>query len=304
MTTTFYFNELLPKETELDVVSLFEQTVIKAAGLARKLHMVMPIVTSDTSDKVNICGMPLQAIINSSSNREAQTLGWQLFTHNNTISQYDGTLEASAVEEILVSNYRFEELDATNLAIASKMEWPVLSMPLGEALMKDKLCLTSDNADSLEVVNYYAQDDTSAIEKWIAGRVLKTETGLARLKALSGEDRVIVCSEFEKEWNDATTLCQDIAFERFKFAVDNNRLFPVVTDGKRIQDLEVKGDVAAYELRQKGQGVRVYFGYSEDGSKIVLASFYTKAQSDGDEQKIDVKKVPGRIKKALAISQL
>ena len=303
MTTTFYFNEVLPKETELDVVRLFEQAVIKAASLARKLHIVMPIVTSDTSDKVNICGIPIQAIINSSSNRDVQTLGWQLFTHNNTISQYDGTLEESVVEGILEANYHFEEQDATNLAVANKMEWIVLSMPLSEALRKDKLCLTSESMDSLEVVNYYAQDDTSAIETWIACKVLKKETGLARLKALLGEDRVIVGSEFEKEWNDATLLCQDIAFERFKLALDNNRLFPVVTDDKRIQELEVKGDVRAYEIRQKGQGVRVYFGYSEDGGKIVLASFRTKAQSNGDEQKTDVKKVPGRIIKALAIAQ-
>lgn len=303
MTTTFYFNEVLPPQTELNVVSVFEQTVIKAAGLAKKLHMVMPIVTSDTSDKVSICGMSLQAIINGSSNRDVQTLGWQLFTHSNTIGQYDGTLETAALDQIIEANYQFEGEDATNLAIANKMEWPILSMPLSDALRKDKLCLTSDSTDSIETINYYAQDDTSPIEKWITGRVLRTETGLARLKALLGEERVIVAAEFEKEWNDATTLCQEIAYERFKLAIDNNRLFPVVTDDKRIQDLEVKGDVKAYEIRQKGQGVRVYFGYSEDGSKIVLASIRTKAQSDGDEQKADVKKVPGRIRKALAIAQ-
>ena len=265
--------------------------------------MVMPIVTSDTSDKVSICGMSLQAIINGSSNRDVQTLGWQLFTHSNTIGQYDGTLETAALDQIIEANYQFEEEDATNLAIANKMEWPILSMPLSDALRKDKLCLTSDSTDSIETINYYAQDDTSPIEKWITGRILRTETGLARLKALLGEERVIVAAEFEKEWNDATTLCQEIAYERFKLAIDNNRLFPVVTDDKRIQDLEVKGDVKAYEIRQKGQGVRVYFGYSEDGSKIVLASIRTKAQSDGDEQKADVKKVPGRIRKALAIAQ-
>lgn len=303
MTTTFYFNEVLPPQTELNVVSMFEQTVIKAAGLAKKLHMVMPIVTSDTSDKVSICGMSLQAIINGSSNRDVQTLGWQLFTHSNTIGQYDGTLETAALDQIIEANYQFEGEDATNLAIANKMEWPILSMPLSDALRKDKLCLTSDSTDSIETINYYAQDDTSPIEKWITGRILRTETGLARLKALLGEERVIVAAEFEKEWNDATTLCQEIAYERFKLAIDNNRLFPVVTDDKRIQDLEVKGDVKAYEIRQKGQGVRVYFGYSEDGSKIVLASIRTKAQSDGDEQKADVKKVPGRIRKALAIAQ-
>jgi len=303
MATTFYFNEVLPAKTEQSIVSAFEQVVFRAAQLAKKMGMVIPIVTSDTSDKVNICGTPIQAIINSSSNREVQILGWQLFTHNNTISQYDGSLEESVVEGILEANYRFEEQDATNLAVANKMEWAVLSMPLSEALRKDKLCLTSDSTDSLEVVNYYAQDDTSAIEAWIARKALKTKTGLERLKALLGEDRVIVGREFEKEWNEATTLCQDIAYERFKLAMDNNRLFPVVTDDKRIQELEVKGNVRAYEIRQKGQGVRVYYGYSEDGGKIVLASFRTKAQSNGDEQKTDVKKVPGRIVKALAMAQ-
>ena len=154
MTTTFYFNEVLPTETELNVVSVFEQTVIKAAGLAKKLHMVMPIVTSDTSDKVTICGMPLQAVINGSTNRDVQTLGWQLFTHSNTIGQYDGSLEESVVEGIIEANYQFEGQDATNLAVANKMEWPVLSMALSDALKKDKLCLTSDSTESIETINY------------------------------------------------------------------------------------------------------------------------------------------------------
>lgn len=299
MTTTFYFNEILPQHTGLNIISLFEQTVIKASLLAKKLGMTMPIVTSETSDKINICGMPLQSVINGSSNRNVQILGWQLFTHNNTISQYDGTLEESEFEEILEADYQFEGQDATNLAIAYKKDWPLLSMPLSNALMNDKLSLISDHSDGIEVINYYAQDDTTAIETWIAHKVIERLSGLERLKAMLGIDRVLVADDFEKEWNAAIKQHQDIAYERFKFCSDNNMLFPVRADDVTIQKDEVKGTPDVYELRQKGSGVRVYFGYSDDGTKMVLAVFSNKAGSKGVEQNADIVRAQGRIRKVL-----
>lgn len=303
MTTTFYFNEVLPPETEQDVVSVFEQTVIRAAKLAKKLGMSMPIVTSDTSDKLSICGRTLQEVINSSKNRDVQILGWQFFTHNNTISKYETTLEPEDYEPILEGNYQFEGQDATNLAIAEKMEWPLLSMPLSEALQADYLNLTSETINNVEVANYYAQEDTTFIEKWVNDKLMSNLDGLAKLKALLGADRVVVAEDFEKEWNAAITQHQDIAYDRFKLCCDRNILFPVRADDVTVQKDEVKGTPDVYELRQKGSGVRVYFGYTADGTKMVLAGFSTKAGSKGTEQNADIVRAQGRIRKALAMAK-
>lgn len=298
---TFYFNEILPQHTDLNLISVFEQTVIKAAQLAKKLGMIMPIVTSETSDKLNICGMTLQSVINSSKNRNVQILGWQLFTHNNTISQYDSTLEELEFEEIIEADYQFEGQDATNLAIAHKKDWPLLSMPLSNALMKDQLRLVSDQSENIEVINYYAQDDTSTIETWIASKVIERLSGLERLKAMLGLDRVIVADDFEKELNAAIKQHQDIAYERFKFCGDNHMLFPVRADDVTIQKDEVKGTPDVYELRQVGRGVRVYFGYTTDGAKMILAGFSTKAGAKGVEQNADIVRAQGRIRKVLML---
>lgn len=303
MTTTFYFNELLPSQTELNVVNLFERTVIKAAQLAEKLGMAMPIVTSDTSDRLSICGMPLYAIINGSSNRNIQVFGWQLFTHNNTIRKYETVLAPEDYKPILEGNYQFEGQDATNLALAQIMDWPLLSLPVSDALKNDTLTLTSETINDVEAVNYYAQDDTSYIEEWVRNKVLTNLEGLAKLKALLGDDRVIVADDFEKEWNAAITQHQTIAYNRFEFVLNNNMLFPVRADDVTIQKDEVKGSPDVYELRQKGQGVRVYFGYSEDDKKIVLAGFSTKARATGVEQNADIVRAQGRIKRALAIAK-
>ena len=301
MTTTFYFNELLPPQTGLNVISLFEHTVIKATQLSQKLGMVMPIVTSDTSDKLSICGIPLYAIIIGSSQRNIQVLGWQLFTHNNTIKKYETALAREDYEPILEGNYQFDGQDATNLALAQIMDWPLLSLPLSEALKNDTLTLTSAIFNNVEAVNYYAQDDTSYIEEWIRNKALSNLEGLVKLKALLGDDRVIVADGFEKEWNAAITQHQTIAYNRFELVLNNNMLFPVRADDVTIQKDEVKGTPDVYELRQKGQGVRVYFGYSEDDKKIVLAGFSTKAGATGVEQNADIVRAQGRIKKALVM---
>lgn len=303
MTTTFYFNELLPPQTELNVVSVFEHTVIKAAHLIKKLGMTMPIITSDTSDKLRICGTPLHEVINSSSNRNVQMLGWQLFTHNNTISKYETTLEPEDYEPILEGNYVFDDQDATNLALAQIMDWPLLSMPLSEALQQDTLTLTSATINDIEVVNYFAQEDTTFIEKWINEKMVANLEGLAKLKVLLGVERIIVDEDFEKEWNAAIIQHQDIAYKRFELCCDRDILFPVRADDVTVQKDEVKGTPDVYELRQIGSGVRVYFGYNDDGTKMVLAGFSTKAGAKGVEQNADIVRAQGRIRKALALAK-
>lgn len=303
MTTTFYFNEVLPAKTEQNIVSVFEQTVIRAAQIAKKTGLVMPIVTSDTSDKLNICGTSLQEVINSSKNHDVQILGWHLFFHNNTISKYETVLEPEDYEPIIEGNYQFEGQDATNLAIAEKMEWPLLSMPLTEALQKDYLTLTSETINDIEVANYYAQEDTTFIERWIKEKELANLEGLAKLKVLLGADRVIAAEDFEKEWHAAIKQHQDIAYDRFKLCCDRGMLFPVRADDVTVQKDEVKGTPDVYELRQLGSGVRVYFGYSEDGAKMVLAGFSTKAGAKGTEQNADIVRAQGRIRKALVLAQ-
>lgn len=282
-----YFNEIMPKHCDEDIIAVFEETVVKTTGLINRLNLSRSIVTSTISSNLFICGMSLSSVIASCKSKDVKTQAYYMFTHN-LIRDYDSLLDESDYDELLEACYEFDGEDAMNLAIAHKMEWLILSLPLSEALKQNTLVLESTSVDSIEVVNYYAQDDTSFIDKWVTDKLSYGLEGLDRIKALFGIERVIITDVFEKQWESTTKLNQSLIYSRLKFAFDNSMLFPVKSDDVTIQKLEVKGSINVYELRQKGQGLRVYFGYTNDETQLVLAGLHTKAESEGEEQTSDI----------------
>lgn len=303
MTTTFYFNELLPAQPQCDVYAVCEQSVMRTALLLKKLNLSIQLVTHTDKSNIQIGGLPLVQLINGFSNRNVKIVAHQMFSHN-LISDHEGELPSEAWDELLLAEYRFCGADALNLAIAHRIDLPLFSLPLCDDLQRDVLTLTSSTAASIDAANYYAQTDTAFIENWISNRTAATLEGLDKLKTLLGIDRVIVDCYFEKEWSAATRQCQKIAIDRFAFALSRNMLFPVRADDVTIQKDEVKGMPDVYELKQKGQGVRVYFGYSEDGTTLVLALFNTKSKATGKEQSADIERAQRRIRRALAVNKL
>lgn len=294
--TTFYFNEILPEQTTRDVRAAFEQTVVRVAQLIAKLHFSKPIVTGVASNSILICGCTLNDIIGQCNNRNIRTEAQFLFTHN-LIASHESSLGDDVVQELLEAEYQFQGKEAINLAIACKMQWPLLSVPLDSAWEHDTLMLSSDKVDAIEAVNYYAQEDTSYIERWSREKDNADLEGLERFTALFGESNVEITSEFKKDWDAATDLLQELAFEKFKLALSNDMLFPIKTDDILIKKTDTKGSADVYELRQLGQGLRVYFGYSDDKRKIIMAGLHTKAQSINKEQTVDINRAAGVIQK-------
>ena len=96
---------------------------------------------------------------------------------------------------------------------------------------------------------------------------------------------------------------QELAYERFKVAVDKRWLFPIHVDNNLIKKVVAKGTRQVYELRQEGQGLRIYFGYSDDASKIIMAGFHTKAESVGTEQTLDINQAARQINKLLSTQE-
>ncbi|MCR5574114.1 MAG: hypothetical protein K6F78_04760 [Bacteroidaceae bacterium] len=302
--TTFYFNEVLPAQSSKDVVALFGDLVLKAARLIKKFHLSRPIIIEKPSSEISICGMPLSTIIEACPKRDVKNEAYFLFSHSTLQELEKKTLTNDDLDALLATTFEFDGQDAMNLVIAHIMEWPVLSMPLSDSLQKDYLIITSPTEEDIKVVNYYAQDDTAFIEHWISEKETAAYHGLEKLKCLLGIDNVIVTDEFEKEWGTAIKQHQDIVYERFKYAQDNGKLTLGGSDDTTVRKDVVKGTPDVYELKQKGSGIRVYFGYSADGGKIVLAGFSTKARAAGAEQSTDIICAQGRIKRALAAADI
>lgn len=299
---TFYFNEVLPERSSVDVCAVLETIIINTSRLISKLHMTKSVITSTRFRELCICGMSLVEIISRCRNREVKTQAYHIFTHN-VIKDHEDILNEEDIQFFFDAEYKFNGCDAINLAIAQKMDWPILSMPLNEILQKNQLSLTSEKVGVIEAVNYYGQKDTSYIERWIEEKAGARLQGLERFKALFGKEKVLLTREFEKAWNKAEPSLQDLAYERFKLAVDKKILFPVRADDKLIKKMEIKGSKQVYELRQKGQGLRIYFGYSDDASKIIMAGFHTKAESVGTEQTLDINQAARQINKLLSTQE-
>ena len=295
---TFYLNELLPERSEVDVCTVFESIVNNTAKLIAKLHMTNPIITCSTANKLSIAGSTLSNIILKCKNRNTRQVAHYMFSHN-IIREHESSLTADDVNLLLNADYKYDGYDALNLAIAHKMEWPILSIPLNESLQREYLTLISEKEPDIEAINYFGQNDTTYIEQWVLNKKSENLNSLTRFKALFGEERILMTSDFETNWGKATLLLQDLAYKRFKYAVEKNMIFPIRADDALIKKVDIN-ERAIYELRQKGQGLRIYFGYSKDGSKIIMGGFHTKAESVGEEQSQDIRRADGQINKVLA----
>lgn len=299
--TTFYFNEILPEQSERDVQWAFEQTIRQIALLSGKteLELTRPIITGTSPNNILICGKSLTALIDSCPNRDLRTEAQFIFTQN-LIASHENALPNDTVNSLLEASYTFHRKGAMNLAIAYHMKWPLVSLPLADYLEQDELSVESDVAEILSIPNYYAQQDTSYIERWLLDEANEGAEGLDLLKSLFVEKGVIITNTFNKNWNNAPEILRKLAINRFRLAIENKMIFPVKSDDDLIKKCEVKGSEFVYELRQLGSGLRIYFGYTTNG-KIILASLHTKAESRGREQTMDINSAAREIRKAIAI---
>lgn len=301
--TTFFLNDILPQNSDRNIQAAFEQTVRMATLLAQKpeLNLTRPIITAVQPGKITVCGIALSRLIESCANRDVRTAAQFLFTQN-LIASHEHALSEEEQDKLLQNSYTFQNKNATNLVIAHWMSWPLLSIPLAEYLEHTTLKVTLANEDAINIANYYAQNDTAFIEQWLLEKANKDAEGLEAFKGLFVGHGIIVTSSFEKNWNNAPSELQKIATERFTTALRRNILFPIKKDDDLIKKCEVKGDESVYEIRQLGSGLRVYFGYHDNGS-IVMAGLHTKAESVGKEQTADINKAAREIRKAKILAR-
>ncbi len=296
--TTFFLNDVLPQKSDRDIQAAFEQMVCMTTLLAKKpdLKLTRPIITAVPPNSIIICGITLSRLIESCANRDVRTAAQFLFTQN-LIASHENALSEKDQEELLEKGYKFQGEDAINLMIAHRMSWPLLSIPLAEYLEHDTLDILNEGGNTISAINYYAQEDISFIERWLFEKANQGADGLTRFKGLFEKHGITITPSFEKNWNNAPVELQQIAFERFKAALRKDMLFPIRKDDDLIKKCEVKRNVSVYELRQLGSGLRIYFGYQDDGS-IIMAGLHTKAESDGKEQTADINKAAREISKA------
>ena len=222
-------------------------------------------------------------------------------------------VEDQLAEDIeLQQTYEFNGRDAHNLLVAQKLNMIAASLLVENALAANKLQLvytdpTTGDQSKKEVDNWFVDKtagvgNTAVIIQMLTPQLPPKIQPLDRLIALLGQHGSVQYSdEFKKDWDRLGTEVQKLIVKRFEVAINAGLLFPANDNNMDIVKPDPKDKTSkVHELRQKGDGFRVYFEC--DANAIYLALYGTKVYHHGADQDADfriAKTVVARMRKGV-----
>lgn len=272
----FYLNDCLGVvHADCNILSEGLVSVIKAYKILldkKKLRIREGWVLEKEASEMRLAGIPLCDVVNNMTDRESRRL-FYCFNTKYPIHRYFTQFDA---DELLTASYTFEGEDAINIAIASKCNGCLLSLPVSESLQKDYLNIEpSDSAyGSLNILNLHGGtlENILSVERSILDRNYEVLSGLEKIKGLAP---IVECTEqFERRFNGLTEDQRKYIFDRIDEARRNNILQPLRSNGTIIKRV----DTYVAELRIVNPvDIRVYFYEKDDAlyfAKLALKSEY------------------------------
>jgi len=274
----FYFNECFSQTavTLNNFVDLLIKTIIEYESLIKKdLGVERNVILEKETEKTIVCGGYLKQAILSipDKDREIRSLAYSYFTKA-PIQLYlksDERLD----NEILEQEYKFETHDATNLVIAQYNSCFLFSVGVDNTIKKNILTLKGSSV-VLTIDNLYGGKQNT---EYIGSQLIKSNSSslelFERLKMILGN--TFYKTSFEKEFRALPETIQETIISLFERAKERHLKTPYAPDTNLIKDVtpeENKKKVKVYELREKSEGIRLYFYEQED--IIYLASIAFK----------------------------
>ena len=290
----FYFNECLPQNTVslVDFTSLLSNTIKEFDTLVKKaINVDKGIFLEKETEKTNFSKFSLKNAILSIPNteRETRTLAFAYFTKY-PIKYH---LQSDEIDEkILVEEYSFEDMDATNLAIAKHNDCFLFSVAVHDCIKKHPL-LIEGKSDDLSLDNLYGEKgNTHQIELLIHKINAESLELFEQLKAELNSP--IYSSAFEKEFLSETDEVQKSIIDMFIHAKNRGLATPYYPDNNSIKDVTPdnnKKKARVYELRlYHPKALRVYFFEFENIvfiAKMELKSKYKEEDSTSQTRDIN-----------------
>lgn len=300
----FYFNDCLPLEsTSLNDLGLLLSKSIKEFNILikKEIEIDKGIILERETESTIICKHNLKNIILSipDNNREIRTLAFAYFTKY-PIQYY---LQSDEIEDnLLEEEYSFENVDATNIAIAKYHSCFLFSMAINDSLKKDTL-KTQGKTTELCIDNLYGENlNTVYIESQIRKINAASLNLFDQLKAELNTP--IYTSSFEKTFLSEKEEVQKAIIDMFVYARERGLVTPYFPDTKIIADVtprDNKKKVKVYELRvYRPIALRVYFYEFEN--VVFIGKLGYKAdykEEDSNAQSKDIQKALNDIDKMI-----
>ena len=292
----FYFNECLPSKYNGSLQTVFETIIREFNRLTRdeKLKIEKTVITHKIPSEIPVCDTDLRSLILSCNDKELKKVALSYFIKYPIDYYYQ--IEDIFTDDDIAIEHKFNGVDATNLIIAHKMSWFILSLPLCNLLQQNLLSVNSGE-QQVQIHNWYGTNN-SYIAHHIAECIGNREKNITNLKYCFENKTCIMSDAFVSEYLDAPICMQELVIEKFKDAINARLLFPAKHDDKLIKVCKGAGNETTYELRSNALGgLRVYF--SCDEKCIYIGGLGTKATSVGKEQTADICRASNEIKKLI-----
>ena len=301
MPNTFFLNDSLPAQAAggANVVTLFRDMVTGYRDMRKNaaLDLAQCWVTSDTMDKLSLCGVTLQNLLGQlKTDRELYGYASRLVTGGTPLCYEETQLTGDAE---LALSFLCNGRDAHNLLVAKKLNMMAASLPVEEALCVDKLDLAytdpaTGTATTYHIDNWHTGNTAAIVALLTPPMPAKADTW-NYLTALLGKYGSVVWSRsFKADWDKLGQQVQKLIISRFEDALNGGLLFPANGNNMNILKPDQKDKTSkVHELRQKGTGFRVYLECDADA--IYLALYGSKTVHHGKDQEADF-----RIAKAVA----
>lgn len=290
----FYFNECLPSQYGGCIQSVFEDTFTKFIhfGKQSELNIEKGVVTHIDPSNITICGQISLKQLIIGCKKEIRGLASRYFTKYPIDQLY--TLDEIFTEEEMDIKYLSINKDATNLIIAKKLNWFLLSLPVSSCLKIDMIIVSTTKGS--EYIDNWHGDNNKYIVECIIDRDQIKEANLIKLNNLFDTRTCIVSDDFKKGFCSLPEDSQKAVLKKFIDAKNANLLFPANHDDDLVKRCKGKDNEETYELRSKSMsGARVYFSCSKD--IIYIGGIGTKATAVGAEQSADISRASNEIRK-------
>ena len=300
MSRKFYLNDCLPAQVQngTDMVVLFRNMVVDYREMHKNpsLRLEPSWVTNDYVDNVTLCGVGLKNILAQLKIGDRELFGYasRLVTCGSQIAYEEQQL---AGDEELQQRFEFNGRNAHNLLVAQKLDMIAASLPVENDLCADQLGLlytdpASGNQIQRDIDNWYVGNQTGTRNTAVIVRLLTPSLTagskpLDKLKALLEQYGTAKFSKvFLRDWNMIGSVKQKLIVGRFEDALSAGLLFPANSNNMDIVKPDQKDKTSkVHELRQKGDGFRVYFECDNDA--IFVALYGTKTYHHGADQDAD-----------------
>lgn len=293
MSTRFYLNDCLPPQPQngTSVVNAFRDLVKQFMELRKnkKLDLEQTWTTSDTVDNVTLCGMGLRQLLGMlKPERELYSYASRLVSNGVPIIFQEAELDGDP--ELLLT-FLFNGRDAHCLLLAQKFDMIAASMSVEDALAADGLDLIytnqTTNKQTIKTIANWHVGNNAYITDLLTPPLPPLTAPWERLIALLGQHGEVHWSEsFREDWEKLGSGIQQLIVGRFEDALNGGLLFPANGNNMNILKPDQKDKTSKiHELRQKGDGFRVYVECDKDA--IYLALYGTKTYHHGADQEAD-----------------